>query len=60
MYAPHRTIQHQVKHSTALTKIAEICRLIPSATPSISLMLGMGIVGRFLEIIVYMYVGSVR
>ena len=28
--------------------------------PSISLMLGMGIVGRFLEIIMYMYVGSVR
>ena len=30
MYAPHRTIPHQVKYSTALTEIAEFCRLIPS------------------------------
>ena len=28
MYAPHRTIPHQVKYSTAVTEKAEFCRLI--------------------------------
>ena len=55
MYAPHRIIPHQVKYSTALTKIAETCRLIPSPI----MWLEVGIVGRFLEIIAYMCVGTV-
>ena len=37
MYAPHLTIPHQVKCSTALTEIAEFCRhFVPD--PSINFM----------------------
>ena len=32
MYAPHRTIPHKVKYSTALTEKAEFYRLISTPT----------------------------
>ena len=58
MYAPHHTAPGKTQYRTD-----ENSRNLPTNSvpdPSINLMLGVGIVGIFLEIIVYMYVGSER
>ena len=56
--APHHTAPGKTQYRTD-----ENSRNLPTNSvpdPSINLMLEMGIVGKFLEMIVYMYVGSVR
>ena len=54
----HRTAPGKTQYRTDKNSRNLPANSVPD--PSINLMLGMGIVGKFLEIIVYMYVGSVR
>ena len=59
MYAPHRTIPHQVKYSTALTEKKRILPTYFVPGPSINLMwhlvFEVGRVGRVGEIVASMY-----
>ena len=58
MYAPHRTIPHQVKYSTALTEKATLpTNFVPDQSINlIDFMFEVGkVAGRIGEIVAYMY-----